>query len=62
MALSACWRNNNADLHRHYVIGAGNRMPVIVIEISQIQSVTQFLGAFGLLIGMYVLGLVNELA
>lgn len=32
----------------------------ILPEISQIQNVTQFLGAFGLLIGMYVLGLVNQ--
>lgn len=30
-------------------------------EISQINSVAQFLGAFGLLVGMYGLGLVNEL-
>ncbi len=30
-------------------------------EISQINSVSQFLGAFGLLVGMYGLGLVNEL-
>lgn len=32
----------------------------ILPEISQIQTVTQFLVAFGLLIGMYVLGLVNQ--
>ena len=31
----------------------------ILPEISQLSSVTQFLGAFGLLVGMYVLGLVN---
>jgi hypothetical protein len=33
----------------------------ILPEISQISGAAQFLGAFGLLIGMYVLGLVNEL-
>ena len=32
----------------------------ILPEISQLSSVTQFLGAFGLLVGMYVLGLVNQ--
>lgn len=32
----------------------------ILPEISRIQDVSQFLGAFGLLIGMYVLGLVNQ--
>lgn len=32
----------------------------ILPEISQLSSVTQFLGAFGLLIGMYILGLVNQ--
>ena len=32
----------------------------ILPEISQIQNISQFLGAFGLLIGMYVLGLVNQ--
>ena len=32
----------------------------ILPEISQIQTVTQFLGSFGLLLGMYVLGLVNQ--
>ena len=30
-------------------------------EVSQISGAAQFLGAFGLLVGMYVLGLVNEL-
>jgi len=33
----------------------------ILPEISQISGVAQFLGAFGLLVGMYILGLVNEL-
>ena len=32
----------------------------ILPEISQINNVAQFLGAFGLLIGMYILGLVNQ--
>jgi MFS family permease len=32
----------------------------ILPEISQLSSGTQFLGAFGLLVGMYVLGLVNQ--
>ena len=32
----------------------------ILPEISQISSVTQFLSAFGLLVGMYILGLVNQ--
>jgi hypothetical protein len=32
----------------------------ILPEISQINNVSQFLGAFGLLVGMYVQGLVNE--
>ena len=32
----------------------------ILPEISQLSSVAQFLGAFGLLVGMYVLGLVNQ--
>ena len=32
----------------------------ILPEISELSSVTQFLGAFGLLVGMYVLGLVNQ--
>lgn len=32
----------------------------ILPEISQLSSVTQFLGAFGLLAGMYVLGLMNQ--
>jgi hypothetical protein len=30
-------------------------------EVSQISAATQFLGAFGLLVGIYILGLVNEL-
>jgi hypothetical protein len=30
-------------------------------EMSQISGAVQFLGAFGLLVGMYILGLVNEL-
>jgi hypothetical protein len=30
-------------------------------EVSQITDAAQFLGAFGLLVGMYVLGLINEL-
>lgn len=30
-------------------------------EMSQISTATQFLGAFGLLVGIYILGLVNEL-
>jgi len=33
----------------------------ILPEMSQISSAVQFLGAFGLLIGMYIMGLVNEL-
>jgi hypothetical protein len=33
----------------------------ILPEISQINGAAQFLGAFGLLVGMYGLGLVNEL-
>jgi MFS family permease len=33
----------------------------ILPEVSQITTAAQFLGAFGLLVGMYVLGLVNEL-
>ena len=33
----------------------------ILPEISQISAAAQFLGAFGLLVGIYVLGLVNEL-
>jgi MFS family permease len=33
----------------------------ILPEISQISASAQFLGAFGLLVGMYVLGMVNEL-
>jgi MFS family permease len=32
----------------------------ILPEISQINNVAQFLGAFGILIGMYILGLVNQ--
>jgi MFS family permease len=32
----------------------------ILPEISQINNVDQFLGAFGILIGMYILGLVNQ--
>lgn len=35
-------------------------MTGILPEISQINNVSQFLGAFGLLVGMYVQGLVNE--
>jgi MFS family permease len=30
-------------------------------EVSQISTATQFLGAFGLLVGIYILGLINEL-
>jgi len=30
-------------------------------EVSQISAAAQFLGAFGLLVGIYILGLVNEL-
>ncbi len=30
-------------------------------EVSQISDATQFLGTFGLLVGMYILGLLNEL-
>ncbi|NTV36392.1 MAG: MFS transporter, partial [Anaerolineaceae bacterium] len=33
----------------------------ILPEISQISSAAQFLGAFGLLLGIYILGLVNEM-
>jgi hypothetical protein len=33
----------------------------ILPEISQISAAAQFLGAFGLLVGIYILGLVNEL-
>jgi hypothetical protein len=33
----------------------------ILPEISQISASAQFLGAFGLLVGMYILGMVNEL-
>ena len=33
----------------------------ILPEVSQISGTVQFLGAFGLLVGMYILGLVNEL-
>jgi len=32
----------------------------ILPEISQINNVAQFLGSFGLLVGMYILGLVNQ--
>jgi hypothetical protein len=34
----------------------------ILPEISQISAAAQFLGAFSLLLGIYILGLVNELA
>jgi hypothetical protein len=34
----------------------------ILPEISQISAAAQFLGAFSLLVGIYILGLVNELA
>ena len=33
----------------------------ILPEVSQISGAVQYLGAFGLLVGMYILGLVNEL-